>query len=58
MAAVLAAGDGASLSHRSAARLWGLRVREGRIEATAPKDRRRDGLKVYVAALPSDEVTT
>lgn len=58
MAAVLAAGEGAVLSHRSAAQSWGLRVTEGRIEVTAPKDRRRDGLKIYVVELPADEITT
>ena len=58
MAAVLAAGGAAVLSHRSAARLWGLRVSERKIEVTAPKDRRRAGLKIHVAALPADEVTT
>lgn len=58
MVAVLAAGPGAVLSHRSAARLWGLRVGEKKIEVTAPKDRHREGLNIHVAKLPADETTT
>lgn len=58
MAAVLAAGEGAVLSHRSAAALFGLRVGERRIEVTAPNGRRRDGLVIHRAELPPDEVTT
>jgi very-short-patch-repair endonuclease len=39
MAAVLAAGPGAALSHRAAADLFGLRPGGGRIEATVPRGR-------------------
>ena len=58
MAAVLAAGEAAVLSHRSAARLWGLRTTERKIEVTAPTQRRRDGVVIHRALLPPDEVTT
>jgi hypothetical protein len=37
---VFAGGDDAVLSHRSAARHWGLIQHGGRIEVTSPKDRR------------------
>jgi very-short-patch-repair endonuclease len=59
MAAVLASGPGAVLSHRSAASLWGLSLssRQG-IEVTRPgKLRGRHGVVVHRAALPSDETT-
>jgi very-short-patch-repair endonuclease len=49
MAAVLACGDGAVLSHRSAAELWGIgREREGRVDVTIRRTSkiRRKGLKV------------
>jgi very-short-patch-repair endonuclease len=49
MAAVLACGDGAVLSHRSAAELWGIgREWEGRIDVTIRRRSRlqRKGLKV------------
>lgn len=40
LAAVLAAGRGAVLSHRSAAALWGIGVREGKaVDVTAPRSR-------------------
>jgi very-short-patch-repair endonuclease len=59
MAAVLAGGRGAVLSHRSAANLW--RIRQGfeaRMEVTVPRKRRsRRGLTFHVCALPADEVT-
>jgi very-short-patch-repair endonuclease len=59
MAAVLAGGEGAVLSHRSAAALWGVRFAHGsRIEVTAPcRPRSRSVLQFHVARLPSDEVT-
>jgi very-short-patch-repair endonuclease len=41
LAAVWAGGDEAVLSHRSAARLWGLLPWEGRIEVTTPRNRRK-----------------
>ena len=55
MAAVLAAGPHAVLSHRSAAALW-LR-RSDRIEVTVPSDRLRPGIQVYRERLPADERT-
>ncbi len=58
MAAVLAAGDGAVLSHRSAAELWGIRDSARRtIELTAPREVQRPGLTVCRAVLPGDEMT-
>jgi len=59
MAAVLAEGPSAVLSHRSAAALWGLRgAAHGRIDVTVPKARRsRAGLQVRQALLAADEVT-
>ena len=50
IAAVLACGDGAVLSHRSAAALWGLlRASDGPIEVTVPGhwSSRRPGIRVY-----------
>jgi very-short-patch-repair endonuclease len=60
MAAVLACGDDAVLSHRSAAALWGIRRPGGHaIEVTAPsKTRSRGNLRRHSSALPADEVTT
>jgi very-short-patch-repair endonuclease/predicted transcriptional regulator of viral defense system len=56
-AAVLAAGPGAVLSHRSAGALW--RVREWssrRVDITVPRRRRsRDGLVLHETRLPPDE---
>jgi len=40
LAAVLAAGLGAALSHRAAADLWGLRPSRGQIEVTVPRGRK------------------
>jgi Transcriptional regulator, AbiEi antitoxin/REase_MTES_1575 len=61
MAAVLACGPGAVLSHRSAAALWGIRptARSG-IDVTAPAraGRRRAGIDVHDAAtLAASDVT-
>ena len=60
MAAVLACGPGAVLSHRSAAALWGIRDPSRRaIEVTVPsKSRSRGGIQRHFAVLPADEVTT
>jgi hypothetical protein len=60
MAAVLAAGPDAVLSHRSAAALWGLRPTERqRIEVTTPRGlRSRPGIEVHRAQLAPDEQTT
>jgi predicted transcriptional regulator of viral defense system len=59
MAAVLAAGDGAVLSHRSAAALWGVRATAAaRVDVTVPRRRRtRRGLRVHEDAVRTDEVT-
>jgi very-short-patch-repair endonuclease len=59
MAAVLACGPGAVLSHRSAAALWGIRdFRGGASEvSTRSKSRSRDGVHRHFAVLPGDEVT-
>ena len=60
MAAVLAAGPDAVLSHRSAAALWGIRPTAAtKVEVTAPRDlRARPGLLPHCAGLPQDERTT
>ena len=58
MAAVLACGPGAVLSHRAAAALWGIRG-GGRIEVTIPRGRKpRPGIQLHWANLPADETTT
>lgn len=59
MAAVLACGPHAILSHRDAAALWGiLPSNRAPIEVTAPRQRRRPGIDAYRRVLPPDEVTT
>ena len=57
MAAALAPGPGAILSHRSAAWLWGLlRSCPAVLEATHPcRRQRRPGLRVHRASVPDDE---
>jgi len=57
MAAVLAAGPGAVLSHRSAAALWGIRrTAPERIEVTVPGPTRScDRIHRHVVRLPADE---
>jgi very-short-patch-repair endonuclease len=57
MAAVLAAGPGAALSHRAGAALLGLRPYDG-LEVTVPAYRMRPGITVHTSSLPRDEVTT
>ena len=58
MAAVLACGAGAALSHRSAAALWGIATFRGAIEVTSPRSTRsRGAIRRHCARLPSDEVT-
>ncbi|MDQ3647891.1 MAG: endonuclease domain-containing protein [Actinomycetota bacterium] len=60
MAAVLACGEGAALSHASAAALWGIRPPGVRwIEVTVPgraRRRGRPGILVHRAALAASEV--
>jgi len=61
MAAVLACGDGARLSHESAAQLWGIRPpRGGRVHVTVPPHRnpQPNGIAVHRRALQPNEVTT
>lgn len=58
MAAVLASGEGACLSHRSAARLWGLMpAGDGWVEVTCQRGRRarRRGIVVHEAVVADDE---
>ncbi|HSD79418.1 MAG TPA: type IV toxin-antitoxin system AbiEi family antitoxin domain-containing protein [Solirubrobacteraceae bacterium] len=59
MAAVLAGGPGAVLSHRSAAALWGVRdTSRTRAEVVVPRARRsRARLEFHLVVLPPDEVT-
>src|SRR3954447_1423027 len=58
IAAVLAAGPGAVLSHRSAAALWGMRrTSRAAIDVTAPRRCRRAGIEAHRAELSPDEVT-
>jgi very-short-patch-repair endonuclease len=56
MAAVLACGERAALSHFSAAVLWGLLSNEGKIHVTAPTCRARRGLVVHRAQLAEEEI--
>jgi hypothetical protein len=58
MAALLTGGDGAVLSHRSAAALWGVVTYSGAIEITSPRDTRsRGAIRRHCMLLPPDEVT-
>ncbi len=58
MAALLACGPGAVLSHRAAAALWGIRG-GNTIEITVPRAlRRRRGMRLHRSELPADEITT
>jgi hypothetical protein len=59
MAAVLACGPDAVLSHQSAAALWCIRhTAKARVDVTAPRALRpRPGIHPHCAALPTDEVT-
>jgi very-short-patch-repair endonuclease len=58
MAAVLAAGPDAVLSHRSAAELWGMRAgARSPIEISCPRRLITPGIQSHRVALASDEVT-
>jgi len=59
MAAVLAGGPDAVLSHRSAAVLWGIRAAGGtRVEIAVPRQRRpRPGIQAHHSSLRADERT-
>jgi very-short-patch-repair endonuclease len=58
MAAVLASGDGAVLSYRSAAALWGIRdTARGRVEVSVPRHRRSTSrVEVHFVAMQPDEI--
>jgi hypothetical protein len=57
MAAVLASGPDAVLSHRSAGRLWGLLATSGPPETTREQSfRQRQDLRCHRGTLPLDEV--
>ena len=59
MAAVLAGGPGAVLSHRPAAALWRIRKWQGSVDVTLPNSRRqRPGITWHMASLPADEITS
>lgn len=60
MAAVLAGGDRAALSHRSAAALWGIRPSaSARVEITVPSSRRsKRGIEQHSSVIARDEMTT
>jgi very-short-patch-repair endonuclease len=58
MAAVLAGGPRATLSHGSAASLWALIAPSGAVEVTRPtKARPRSGIRVHRSLVPADERT-
>ena len=59
MAAVLACGPGAVLSHRCAAVLWGmLENASATVDVIVPRElTRRDGIRPHTAALAADERT-
>jgi hypothetical protein len=57
MAAVLAGGEGAALSHRSAAALWQLLPTRSAIHIATPRDlRNRDGIQFHSLVMQFDEV--
>ncbi len=57
LAAVLASGDGAALSHRSAGRAWGLIATEGSESdvTVAARRRRRRGIRLHQAPIAPEE---
>jgi predicted transcriptional regulator of viral defense system len=58
MAAALAGGEDAVLSHRSAAALWEILPARGRMHVTTPRTlHNRDGIQFHSQALQLDEVT-
>jgi very-short-patch-repair endonuclease len=59
LAAVLACGEGATLSHWSAAALWGIRpgARETTDVTVPRRGRNSDTIRRHYGALPTDEVT-
>jgi very-short-patch-repair endonuclease len=58
LAAVLACGEGALLSHRSAAELWGFaRASRSAFEVTAPRGRSRQGIVVHECGICGEDRT-
>src|SRR5680860_1075521 len=59
MAAVLACGDGAALSHESAAELWGIRRGSRQLEVTVPRERNPNppGIRVHRRSIPATDAT-
>jgi putative AbiEi antitoxin of type IV toxin-antitoxin system/uncharacterized protein DUF559 len=57
MAATLAAGPKAVLSHRAAASAW-LLMRSSHLEVTGTVHRSRPGIQIYRSRLPAEETTT
>jgi very-short-patch-repair endonuclease len=58
MAAVLACGPDAVLSHHAAAALHDLRpVPQGAIDVTVPTNRRHKGIRTHISAVPADQRT-
>jgi hypothetical protein len=57
LAAVLALGAGAVLSHRSAAALWGFWPPDAPMDVTAPSRRRRADVRTHLAALRPEDIT-
>ncbi|HEX2102988.1 MAG TPA: hypothetical protein VHF51_05015 [Solirubrobacteraceae bacterium] len=57
LAAVLAAGPGAVLSHRSAAALWGIWDDRATVDVTVERRCRRPWIDAHRTTLPEDEVT-
>jgi very-short-patch-repair endonuclease len=58
LAAVLACGEGALLSHRSAAALWGLMRPRGPVDVTARGHPGRRGIRLHRARIHPDERAT
>lgn len=59
MAAVLAYGPDAVLSHRSAAAQWGIGPGSWKIDVTTPRSRRsRQGIRCHTAALHPEDIAT
>lgn len=57
LAAVLACGDGAVLSHASAAALWGLVRSRGPVDVTSSRSHNRRGIRVHRATLHPEDRT-
>ena len=57
MAAVLACGPGAVLSHRSAGALWGLIRHRAPVDVTAPANRAHRGIALHRSQLAETDIT-